>query len=176
MFKFSVTSAKLLFLTTLLLQTILSKPAIDPLPRLPPTLTMNLNNNKPYTVLIFAYRKPGLSPAEFKSHYESSHVPLVESIAGSLFPKTHTRRYIQRADGADHAATVLVGSQADFRYDAIAELIFDNEAAFQAFFARVSEPKAAEKIAQDEDKFLDRARMKVVIEGDCIVTSGGKTV
>lgn len=175
MFKSSVTLAKLLFLTTLLLQTTVSVPAIDPLPRLPPTLSMNLNN-KPYTVLIFAYRKPGISPAEFKSHYESSHVPLVESIAGSLFPKSHTRHYIQRADGADHPATVLVGSQADFGYDAIAELIFDNEAAFQAFFARVTEPKAAEKIAQDEDKFLDRARMKVVIEGDRIVTSGGKRV
>jgi uncharacterized protein (TIGR02118 family) len=174
MFKFSVTLAKRLFLTTLLLQTIVSKP-VAPLSRVSPALTQD-RHNMPYTVLIFAYRKPGLSPAEFKSHYESSHVPLVQSLTGSLFPKSHTRRYIQRADSANHPATVLVGTQADFEYDAIAELIFDDEGAFQAFFACVSEAKAAEKIAQDEDKFLDRTKMKVVIEGDSIVTYGGKRV
>ena len=31
----------------------------------------------PYIVLIFAFRKPGLSLAAFKSHYEQSHVPLI---------------------------------------------------------------------------------------------------
>jgi hypothetical protein len=133
----------------------------------------------PYTILLVAYRKPGVSPAEFESHYESSHVPILQSIAGSVFPNSHTRRYIHRvqgiadggADNTDHPATVLIGEQADFEYDAIAELVFDDEAAFHAFSARISESEAAERIARDEDLFLDRAKVKVVVVGDCNVTT-----
>lgn len=35
-----------------------------------------------YSVLIFAYRKPGTTPEQFRAHYEGSHVPLVKEIAG----------------------------------------------------------------------------------------------
>lgn len=129
----------------------------------------------PYTILIFAYRKPGLSPAEFKSHYETRHIPLLASHAGPLFPITHTRHYIQRTEhGPDYAATVLVGTQADFGYDAFAELVFEDEGKFRAFFGRVSEPEAAKQIAADEEKFLDRGRMRVVVGGEVVATSGGK--
>lgn len=142
--------------------------------------TTTTTEDMPYRVLIFAYRKPGISPSKFKTHYETRHVPLVKAIAGPLFPKSHVRRYVQRASGgrdsppsnAHHPATVLIGSQSDFDYDAIAELIFKDEGAFQAFFAKVSEPEAAAKIAKDEEQFLDRTRMKVVVLGDCITTTG----
>ncbi|MCJ1372937.1 hypothetical protein MMC20_004163 [Loxospora ochrophaea] len=134
----------------------------------------------PYIILIFAYRKPGLSPAAFKSHYESSHVPLVQSITGPHFPNTHTRHYIQRAENTaaspsssntDYPATVMVGAQEDFAYDAFAELTFDDAAAFHAFYALVNEEEAAKKIAQDEEMFVDRAKMRVAIVDDCAVTA-----
>ena len=131
----------------------------------------------PYIVLLFAHRKPGLSPASFKSHYESSHMPLIRFLAGPVFPKTHTRRYIHRTppesgtdDTNNYPATVFVGTQADFAYDAISELVFDDEPAFQAFSARMGQGEAAERIAKDEEVFLDRARLRAVLVGDCIVT------
>lgn len=134
----------------------------------------------PYRILIFAYRKRGTSPSQFKTHYETRHVPLLKAITGPLFPKSHVRRYVQRASGGrdsppnngNYPATVLIGSQSDFDYDAIAELTFKDEAAFQAFFAKVNEPEAAAKIAKDEEQFLDRARMRVVVLGDCTTTTG----
>ena len=138
----------------------------------------------PYIILVFAYRKPGLSPADFKAHYENCHVPLLQSLAGDTFPNSHVRRYIQRSENKSTSApeahsgnnvntpaAVLVGTQADFEYDAFAELTFDDEAAFQAFFARVGQGKAAEKIAEDEEKFLDRGKMRVVVVRECIVTN-----
>lgn len=130
-----------------------------------------------YNVLIFAYRKPGMTPAAFKSHYESSHVPLVQSIAGDHFPEAHVRRYLHRTESStsgpnDYPASVMVGAQSDFEYDAIAELIFKDETAFQTFFGLVSQPEAAKKIAENEEMFLDRPKMKVVVLGDCITTSG----
>lgn len=67
---------------------------------------------------------------------------------------------------------MLVGTQADFDYDVIAELVFDDEAAFRAFFARVSEREVAERIAGDEERFLERGRLRGVVVGDCVVTMG----
>lgn len=117
-------------------------------------------------------------------------MPLLQSIAGPHFPKMHTQRYIQRSEGnaspsppltesdlenANHSATVLVGTQADFEYDAIGKLIFDNEAAFQAFFALISQGDAAESISKDEEMFLDRPRLRVVVVDDCVVTTRATT-
>ena len=142
----------------------------------------------PYIVQAFVYRKPGVSPAAFKSHYESRHVPLLQALTGPHFPNSHTRRYTQRSDtssspplaeddskNAKYPATVLIGTQADFDYEAFAELIFDDEAAFQTFFARMSQEEVAEKIAKDEEMFMDRAKMRVVIIGDCITTTRATT-
>ncbi|MCJ1223518.1 hypothetical protein MMC12_000160 [Toensbergia leucococca] len=103
-------------------------------------------------------------------------MPILQSLAGTHFPKTHTRRYIQRSESsttnADYPATILVGAQADFEYDAISELVFEDEAAFQAFFASIGQVETAEKIAKDEKIFIDQARTRVVVVGDCVVTTG----
>lgn len=138
----------------------------------------------PFTALLFVHRLPHISPAAFKSHYESQHIHIVQSIAGALFPNSHTRRYIQRSEpkaedtssnddsaNTECPATVLVGTQADFDYDAIAELVFKDGQAFQKFFKCISEPEAAKKIAEDEKHFLDSAKMTAVVVGDCTVTN-----
>jgi EthD domain len=133
----------------------------------------------PYTAIIFAYRKPTTTPAHFKTMYETKHIPLVQSIAGPLFPISHTRRYLARTEGSPqvgsdtstYPATVIVGSQADFDYDAIAELVFSDQDAFQAFFAKVSEPANAQRLAEDEDSFLDRSRMRAVALDGTVVTT-----
>lgn len=66
----------------------------------------------------------------------------------------------------------MVGTPADVDYDSFTELIFDDEAAFQTFFACVSQAEAAERIAKDEEVFLDRARTRIVFVDDCTVTTG----
>ena len=67
---------------------------------------------------------------------------------------------------------MLIGTQADFEYDVIAELTVENEAAFQVFFALFSRKEAAERINEDEEMFLDRRRMRVAVVGDCIMMAG----
>lgn len=132
-----------------------------------------------YSVLIFAYRKPGTTPEQFRSHYEGVHVPLVKEIAGEHFPLAHTRRYLHRSEGtgegternANHPATVLMGSQADFDYDAFAELSFTDLAHFQTFFGITQQPENAARIAADEEQFLDRSKMPVVVLGETVSTT-----
>ena len=133
----------------------------------------------PVTAIIYATRKQGVTPAEFKKHYEESHVPLVKSISGYLFPKSHTRFYVQRTHTGDpsdkpnkgYPATVLVGGQEAFDYDAYAELVFEDMQAFQQFMGCVTQPEAAKKIAEDEEKFLERSKMIAALVDDVKVTT-----
>jgi hypothetical protein len=48
---------------------------------------------------------------------------------------------------------------------------FEDEQAFQAFFALVSSEEAAKRIAEDEEMFIDRERLRGVVVGDIVVTA-----
>ena len=52
------------------------------------------------SILLLAYRKPGTTPEQFQAYYEEKHVGLVKELAGEDYPLSHTRRYIQRVEGA----------------------------------------------------------------------------
>ncbi|KAF1972134.1 hypothetical protein BU23DRAFT_166488, partial [Bimuria novae-zelandiae CBS 107.79] len=68
-----------------------------------------------FSLLLFITRKPTLTPAEFKAHWDNTHVELLKSIAGDKFPLTHTRRYIARTeDNGTWNAAVIAGTQDDF--------------------------------------------------------------
>ena len=126
-----------------------------------------------YTILLFITRQPTLTPEEFKTYWDTKHVALLKEIAGDKFPITHTRHYIARPTETTGAwpATVLVGDQDDFWYDGIAELVFEDEEGFRTFFGIISAPENAARIAEDEEKFALRDKMKAVVLGATSVTS-----
>ncbi|OTB14880.1 hypothetical protein K445DRAFT_318790 [Daldinia sp. EC12] len=131
-----------------------------------------------FSILFFFTRKPGVSPEEFKDHLENTHMPILQEVAGPHFPLSHTRHYIQRTQGqgegttrnATSPAQILLGSQADFDYDAVAELIFQDAAAFQAFMAFSHTPEKAAKVGADQELFLDRSQLRAVVLGSTEVT------
>lgn len=53
-----------------------------------------------YTVLALIFRKPSITPDQFRTHYDTVHVPLLKSLVGDTFPMTHTRNYITRTSSA----------------------------------------------------------------------------
>jgi len=123
-----------------------------------------------FTVLIYAWRKPGTTPAQFKEHYEGSHMTLVKSVAGKLFPLSHVRRYTAlKEDGS--GPNVMMGNPTSMDYDSVAELTFESVEAFQKFFGTVSQPETAAKLAADEELFLDRPRMKVCVVSEINTTT-----
>ncbi|KAK2733130.1 hypothetical protein FQN55_003744 [Onygenales sp. PD_40] len=131
-------------------------------------------------VVLLSYRKPDIPPEEFKAHYDGTHVPLMKSLLGPLFPLSHTRRYIQRILNTGNSAnlntqypaTVLSGAQADFGFDAVTEMVFEDQDTFQKFTAACMAPEVAEKVREDCEKFLDleRGTPMVVLSG-CEVTT-----
>lgn len=133
-------------------------------------------------VLIYAYRKLGISVEDFRKHYEA-HVQLIKQLSGDLFPLAHKRTYIARTavgtapEGASTRnattpAMVIAGQQADFDFDAYAELTFANHAALTSFSAKVlQDPEVAAQIAADEEQFLDRSKIGIVMLGDVVETT-----
>ncbi|KAF2462590.1 uncharacterized protein BDR25DRAFT_127518 [Lindgomyces ingoldianus] len=125
-----------------------------------------------FRFFLFITRKPTLTPTEFMTHWDTKHVELLKNITGEDFPISHTRHYIARPteQNGTWPAAVLIGGQEDFSYDGIAELVFENEQAFQTFYAKVSDPEAAAKIAADEETFIVREAMKAVVKADTSVS------
>ncbi|MCJ1290848.1 hypothetical protein MMC34_002390 [Xylographa carneopallida] len=135
----------------------------------------------PYTIACFLWRAPHLTPAEFKAHYETKHVPLLRSVLGPVFPKTHTRYYLPKhtalssPDGSTattaYVPTVFGGNPEDFSYDVIAKLVFEDENGFQAFHARLMDPEVAKLVCEDEERFLARGMLRTVRVEDGVVTA-----
>lgn len=130
----------------------------------------------PYSVLMLIYRKPGTTPEQFKEHYENKHVPYMKEIGGKNFPLSHTRRYLQRTKTVDASTTVqfpaavMAGSQEDFGYDAVSEMVFENAAALQTFHEILSRPDIVPGVAADCDAFMDAAKTKMVVLGETVET------
>ncbi|PSN72027.1 hypothetical protein BS50DRAFT_569606 [Corynespora cassiicola Philippines] len=120
-----------------------------------------------YTLVLLVSRKPTLSIAAFKHHYETIHIPVLKSIVGPDFPLSHTRHYIERDE---KTANVFIGSLDDFQFDAFAVLTFGNQAHWERFLAKVKQPHNAIKLAEDDDRFLDYSKMRAVFAGDTKAT------
>lgn len=129
-----------------------------------------------YRILFFAFRKPSTTPAHFRTHYEQNHMTKIKEMTGRHFPISHVRRYIHRTSTAsaepikgaternlNTPATVLSGTQADFDYDAVVEMTFEDEEAFKAFYGILKQPENAKWIAEDEETFLDRQKQPPVV-------------
>jgi hypothetical protein len=116
----------------------------------------------PLKVILFAHRKEGVTPTQFREHLEGAHMPLIKKIAGDLFPLSHLRRYPARPGEVDGngawPAAMLVGDPATVPYDVMTEMTFADEAAFRAFFARYQEEVVVKALSEDEKLFMDSAR------------------
>ncbi|KAL4948678.1 EthD domain-containing protein [Aspergillus filifer] len=110
-----------------------------------------------------------MTPAQFKTHYETVHMPLIKNLAGDLFPLSHRRLYLARpspGEEGSYPVAAVLGSQEDFPYDCITELTFPDEETMRTFFARRMEPGTKEIVEEDENKFLQAEKLKMVVLGD----------
>jgi EthD domain len=135
----------------------------------------------PYIILLIIYRNPSLTPTQFRDYLETKHMPLLQSLAGEVFPRVHSRRYIDRqptetsADSpsgvSGYPANVLAGSVDFFDYDCVVEHVHESEDAFKVFFAKMmGDPEVAAKLQEDEEVFMDRGRMKAVVVSEVAET------
>lgn len=145
----------------------------------------------PIHMHLFVTRKAGISPSQFKIHMENNHIPLIQARAGESFPLSHTRHYIARTESSDEAAdptvtenternsktpaTVWLGTQADFDYDVISELVFRDQSHVLAYRDAMNTPETLELRMKDEEAFMDTKITRLVILDEVCRTEGSKS-
>lgn len=106
-------------------------------------------------------RKPGMTPQEFRNHYEGVHAPL----AAKLLPFfTEYRRNYVLGDGAAVADHAQIGGP---DWDVITEFVFESRADYDAMCAALADPVIGAEIAEDEERFLDRSAITVFMTECC---------
>jgi hypothetical protein len=99
-------------------------------------------------------RKPGLSLEQFIDYYENNHVPLVSFLIP--FMVDYRRSYVRE--------TLMAGAAANpLDFDVMTESWFANRDRFDSFLAALSEPAANARVVADEEKFIDRSRLRVFL-------------
>lgn len=101
------------------------------------------------TVVTLLKRREGMSVADFRAYYESSHRVIGERVLGG-YATRYVRRFLSPMDGADLAVD----------YDVVMEIDFPDEATRDACFAALGDPQTMAMIAQDEEKLFDRSRVR----------------
>jgi hypothetical protein len=124
----------------------------------------------PYRVLAFLSKKASLTTSEFISYYETKHIPLIVSLSGDTLPAIYKRRYTHRDEGLQPEVEGAFGVMlppadggAGIDCDAITELVFVSLEAAQAWMERMGRDGNAERVQEDEERFLDRGRTKACV-------------
>jgi hypothetical protein len=107
-------------------------------------------------------RKPGISFAQFREHYETSHAVLGEKYLGHLM-LAYRRHYVQPAQAAASPVLQKVLAAKAWDYDCIAEWELADEAAFEQVVATLSDPEIGRLFHEDEEHFLDRSSVRLIL-------------
>jgi len=97
--------------------------------------------------LIALLRKaPHLSREEMIRYYETKHVPLIRSIVPGILD--YRRNYLEEPiEGCD----------------ILTEITFADRTSYDAAMAAAAKPDAAQRIANDEENFLDRSATRLLL-------------
>ena len=115
----------------------------------------------PFTIVSFEARKPELTPTEFQTYYDNTHVPIIKEAVGSSFPTSHARYYLKRLpDGL--MPLIFVGSAESVDFDAIVIMTFEDEQQITEFQTKYSQPDIAAKIGASAEKFIISSKLMVV--------------
>jgi len=100
-------------------------------------------------------RRADLDRDAFIDYYETRHVPLIRSLLPGI---VEYRRNFTLFDGA-----YVNEGAAPFDFDVVTELWFESRAAYDAAMAKVADPEIGQRIAEDEENFLDRSGTRMFL-------------
>lgn len=109
-----------------------------------------------FKVLWFLKRKPGISHAQFRDHYENSHALLAQKYLGHLLIG-YRRNYPTEVWGGGAIEDGGAGfGPREWGHDCVAEWTLESEAAFDEAMALFQDPAIGPIFYADEEHFLDR--------------------
>lgn len=116
-----------------------------------------------FKILAFLSKRADLSREQFVDYYENTHIPFVLGLAPG--PCLYKRRYLTRG-------TEMEVGNGSIDFDVVTEVGFPDREAFLAWHAEVFKPGNAERIVEDEGRFLDRGRSRSYVIDEERVTAG----
>lgn len=109
-----------------------------------------------YKVLHFIKRKPHMTHAQFRDHFERSHAAMALKFCGHLFSE-YRRNYVNIAyTGGDSRVEGSGYGPREWDWDLISEWILPDEAALHEIYRIMQEPDKDALFRADEDRFIDR--------------------
>lgn len=117
-----------------------------------------------FKLIIFAKRKPGMTMAEFRAHYEDIHAPL----AWELYPqmRKYLRTYLTPVEHDVYSTGKY--PQGEPPFDCVTEAHFESREAFQAVLdSMIAEPEKAARLAEDEARLFDVPSIWRLNSDDC---------
>lgn len=112
--------------------------------------------------VVLLKRKEGLTSEQFIDHYENRHVPLVREVLPTI--GKYVRNYL---DTVSVSAGRQEGDAPTPYFDVITEIWFDDQAAYDAFVAALSDPEVSGRLQEDEERFLDRSIVQTYSVQEC---------
>src|ERR1700733_4633325 len=107
-------------------------------------------------IIFLLKRRPDLSTAAFRQHYEQSHVPLAESYIKHLLLGYRRNYPIFATLNPSAQPAGLPPKPAEIEYDAITEMWVRDQAAVTEMTRIFADPAISKLLAEDEVKFLSR--------------------
>ena len=116
-----------------------------------------------YKVLWLLRRKPGISHAQFREHYENSHAMLAHEYIGHLM-LDYKRNYKTETWGGGVPTESGGGAfgPVDWDYDCVTEWVMPDEAAFDQINRIFADPVIGKIFHDDEENFLDRGSVMLI--------------
>ncbi len=109
-----------------------------------------------FKIIALIPRKPGLTHEEFRDYYENNHAPLAVKHVPQF--RGYIRNFIRPLEGFEGEP---VG------YDAVVEFYYDSKEAWDEVSKLYLEGEIGKVLIPDEDTFMDRSRMQVLIAEEC---------
>ena len=101
-------------------------------------------------------RKPGISPEQFKRHYEDVHAPM--AVRNFVMLGSYTRNYVNKA-----ASGLSDGDAMGF--DCVTEMCFASMTDYRAYREKLTDPAIQAELGADVAKFMDAgATQRFVID------------
>lgn len=116
-------------------------------------------------VMAFLTKRDDLETRAFIDYYENNHIPLIRSLAPT--PIGYRRSYLCRGDELNREDWSI-----DF--DVVTELVFPDREAYLAWGAALSRDDARERVATDEERFLDRRLTRAYVVEEHVTSTPGE--
>jgi hypothetical protein len=116
-------------------------------------------------LVILLKKRADMTTEQFRHHYETSHAYRAMRHFGHLFVEYRRNYPVSSSsfDAADQNADIDPAVDSVPEYDAVTEIVLQDQEAFDEFLRLLAVPETRRFFSEDEARFTDRRRSKFTV-------------